>query len=72
MAPELKKLRWDIDGVEDEIARIDGCKADIYSLGITMLSLIYPKTKSPSNLIKKLEENIKLDKFIYEDLFIIV
>ncbi len=43
MAPELRKLKRNVNGVRDEIVIIDGCKADIYSLGITMLSLIYPK-----------------------------
>ncbi len=42
MAPELRKLQWNIPEQSDEIAIIDGCKADIYSLGITMLSLMYP------------------------------
>lgn len=45
MAPELRKLKFNRDGEVNEIAKIDGCKADIYSLGITMLSLLYPNYK---------------------------
>ena len=45
MAPELKKLKWNIEDEEEETAMIDGCKAGIYSLGITMLSLIYSSIK---------------------------
>ncbi len=45
MAPELKKLKgYPIEDIQ-ETAIIDGCKADIYSLGISMLSLIYPKVR---------------------------
>ena len=39
MAPELKKLKWVREDEEDETAMIDGCKADIYSLGISFLSI---------------------------------
>lgn len=52
MAPELKKLKG------DEKAVIDGFKADIYSLGICMLSLVFPSVKEPIKLIKRLIENI--------------
>ena len=45
MAPELKKLKQGVNGAKGETAMINGCNADIYSLGITMLSLIYPKDK---------------------------
>ncbi len=38
MAPEIKKLKED----KNKAVIIDSCKADIYSLGITMLHLIYP------------------------------
>ena len=34
MAPEIKKLS------HSETAEIDGCKSDIYSLGITILKLL--------------------------------
>lgn len=47
MAPELKKLKF-LGDYKDEIALIDGCRADIYSLGITMLSLICPHEKQSS------------------------
>ncbi len=36
MAPEIKRLNENID----ESAMIDGCKADIYSLGLSIISLI--------------------------------
>ncbi len=39
MAPEIKILR----GEEDESAMIDGCKADIYSLGISIIKLVVPR-----------------------------
>ncbi len=42
MAPEVMKLNED----KNKRATIDGCKADIYSLGITILSLVYPLKKS--------------------------
>ncbi len=47
MAPELKKLKRNINGDEyvDEIAMADGCKADIYSLGITLIYLVHSKAK---------------------------
>ena len=38
MAPEIKSLVAE----SDETAIIDGAKADIYSLGISMLSIISP------------------------------
>ena len=47
MAPEIRKLKLGSNGDLNEIAIVDGCKADIYSLGITMLSLVYPKAKLP-------------------------
>ncbi len=40
MAPEIKILYENRD--VDETVMVDGCKADIYSLGISMLSLIIP------------------------------
>ena len=70
MAPEVKKLKLSVNG--DEIGTIDGCKADIYSLGITILSLIYPKAKKPEKLLEYLATNIKLDKFLYKDLLKLV
>jgi hypothetical protein len=45
MAPEIKRLKIGENGVKVETAIIDGCKADICSLGITILSLNYPKAK---------------------------
>ena len=51
MAPEIKKL----DGDNNERALIDGCKADIYSLGITILTLAFPSAKKSNNLVKFLE-----------------
>ena len=36
MPPEIKRL----DPYMDESAMIDGCKADIYSLGLSIISLI--------------------------------
>ena len=51
MAPELRKLKLNIPEQPDETAMIDGCKADIYSLGITMLSLIYPREKTQIKLL---------------------
>ncbi len=38
MAPEIKKLNENIY----ETAMIDGCRADIYSLGLSIISLIKP------------------------------
>ena len=38
MAPEIKKLNDDLA----EKMLINGCKADIYSLGITILKLLAP------------------------------
>ena len=64
MAPELKKL----ERVRDKLAIIDGCKADIYSLGITMLHLIYPNKKLTEKLLDQLSDNIKVKEFIYKDL----
>ena len=40
MAPEIKRLNEYC-----ESAMIDGCKADIYSLGISILALIQPFIK---------------------------
>ncbi len=54
MAPEVRKLKIGLNGERNESAMIDGCKADIYSFGITMLSLISPNVKSPV----KLKENL--------------
>lgn len=51
MAPEIKKLKLGKNGDNNETAVIDGCKADIYSLGISILSLIYPRAKKPSELL---------------------
>ena len=51
MAPELKKLKFNISGIEDETAMINGYNADIYSLGISMLLLMNPKVKSPATLM---------------------
>ena len=52
MAPELTKLKFNVNGIPDETAMIDGCKADIYSFGITMLLLMNPNcNKSPVKLI---------------------
>ena len=52
MAPEIEKLTH---GTE----MIDGCKADIYSLGITILKLLAPKSKNQIEILKFLEENKK-------------
>jgi hypothetical protein len=40
MATEIKKLE------KDERAMIDGCKADIYSLGISIIKLTTPTRKT--------------------------
>ncbi len=36
MAPEIKRL----NEIIDESAMIDGCRADIYSLGLSIISLL--------------------------------
>ncbi len=41
MAPEIKSLKKN-----EETAIIDGGKADIYSLGISMLSIISPNLEN--------------------------
>ena len=51
---------------------IDGCKADIYSLGLSMLSLMYPMAKSPKKLVIKLKENIKSKNFMFKDLLMLI
>ena len=51
---------------------IDGFKADVYSLGISMLSLMFPKAKSPFKLVENLNENIKIEDYIYKDLMMII
>jgi hypothetical protein len=42
MAPEIKRLNLYMDetAMIEESAMIDGCKADIYSLGLSIISLI--------------------------------
>ena len=68
MAPELKKLKFNGNGIADETAMIDGCKADIYSLGITMLLLMNPYVKkSPDMLLQRLAENINTENFKFKE-----
>ncbi len=50
MAPEIYALKY-----IDEGGMIDPWKADIYSLGITLLALTYPKIKKINNLLGMLE-----------------
>ena len=50
MAPEIKNL---IDGKDE----IDGCKADIYSLGITILILLDPSSKNQMEILNFLQYN---------------
>ena len=51
MAPELKKLKLNVNEISDETAMIDGCKADIYSLGISMLLLMNPFVKKSPDIL---------------------
>ena len=54
MAPEIKILKKE-DYIYEGIP-IDGCKADIYSTGISMLYLNCPKdNKNSKKLLKKFE-----------------
>ena len=58
MASEIKKLRRE----EDETATIDGCKADIYSLGISITKLIVPDTKAVRNILKFCDKHVNDEK----------
>ena len=58
MAPEIKELKPEVgDGDEFKSALINPWLADIYSFGITMLSLLNPNVKKVSNLLKILRNN---------------
>ncbi len=55
MAPEIMKLRR---GEEDESAMIDGCIADIYSLGISIIKLIVPTRKTLEHIFLFFNEHV--------------
>ncbi len=52
MAPEIKKLE------KGERAMIDGCKADIYSLGISIVKLIVPTRRTLEHIFLKYNEHV--------------
>jgi hypothetical protein len=54
MASEIKKLRRE----EDESALIDGCKADIYSLGISIIKLIVPTRRTLEHIFLLYNEHV--------------
>ncbi len=54
MAPEIRALKNMYEG-----GMVDPWKADIYSLGITLLALMYPEFKKINNLLEMLVSNTK-------------
>jgi hypothetical protein len=63
MAPEIKVLE------KDERAMIDGCKADIYSLGISIIKLIVPEEKIVRNILKFYDKHVNDEKQEFYKLF---